>query len=154
MKGIFASLVVASALAVASPAFADNDGQERASNLIATDTEYREAWQDAVRKEERLPEWILNLSGASSPMTAVTEDGNKYLVGQVCDKANDCLHNRVIVAFSWDKSHAYVLWAKVPGALPEGVAPSTHADYRWLGNPSGGLQTMLREQLKNDPKWY
>jgi len=154
VKGIFASLLVASALAVASPAFADNDGQERASNLIATDTEYREAWQDAVRREERLPEWILNLSGASSPMTAVTEDGNKYLVGQVCDKADNCLHNRVIVAFSWDKAHAYVLWVKVPSALPEGKDPSTHADYRWLGSPSEGLQTMLREQLKNDPKWY
>lgn len=154
MKGMIRSVLLAAAFAAATPVFADNDGQERAGNLIATDTQYRQAWQEAVGKEERIPDWILNLSGASSPMTAVTEDGDKYLVGQVCEKADDCLHNRVVVAFSWNKAHAYVLWVKVPAELPEGKDPSKHADYRWLGDPDEGLQTMLMEQLKTDPKWY
>ncbi len=142
------------AMATTLPALADNDGQERAGNLIATNKQYREAWQDAIRKQERLPEWVINLSGASSPMTAVTEDGDKYLVGQVCETANDCLHNRVIVAFSWDKSKAYVLWVTVPTAVPDDKTPSRHADYRWLGDPNEGMQGLLREQLKSDPKWY
>jgi hypothetical protein len=147
-------VILAVALAAAAPVFADNDGQERAGNLIATDKQYREAWQDVVRQQERLPEWVLNLSGASSPMTAVTEDGDKYLVGQVCEKADDCLHSRVIVAFSWDKSKAYVLWVTVPVAVPDDKTPSRHADYRWLGDPDEGMQAMLREQLKTDPNWY
>jgi Inhibitor of vertebrate lysozyme (Ivy) len=142
------------AVVAAGNAWADNDGQERASNLIATDTQYRQAWQEAVRKEERLPDWVLNLSGASSPMTAVTEDGEKYLVGPVCERVDDCLHNRVMVAFSWDKSKAYALWVKVPLALPDDKTPSRHADYRWLGNPDKGIQAMLTEQLKSEPGWY
>ncbi len=154
VKGVISSLVFAVAMATAIPALADNDGQQRAGNLIATDTEYRDAWQGAVRKQERLPDWVLNLSGASSPMNAVTEDGDKYLVGQVCEKADDCLHNRVVVAFSWDKSKAYVLWVSVPQGVPEDKTPSRHADYRWMGDPDEGMQAMLMEQLKSDPNWY
>jgi len=147
-------LVLAVAVATAIPAMADNDGQERAGNLIATDTEYREAWQDAVGKQERLPDWVLNLSGASSAMKAVTEGGDKYLVGQVCEKADDCLHDRVIVAFSWNKSKAYVLWVSVPAGLPQDKSPSRHASYKWMGNPDEGMQALLTEQLKSDPQWY
>lgn len=87
-------------------------------------------------------------------MTAVTEDGEKYLVGPVCERADDCLYNRVLVAFSWDKAKAYALWVKVPSALPNDKTPSRHADYRWLGNPDEGIQTMLTEQLKSEPGWY
>lgn len=154
MKGAIRSVLLVAAFAAVTPVFADNDGQDRASNLVSTDVKSRQAWQGAVGKEERLPDWILNLSGASSPMTAVTEDGDKYLVGQVCENADDCLHNRMIVAFDWDKTKAYALWVKVPVQLPEGKDPSRHADYHWFGKPSEGLQGMLMEQLKNDPKWY
>ncbi|WP_052469176.1 inhibitor of vertebrate lysozyme family protein [Pseudomonas massiliensis] len=153
MKGWLRGIALVATVA-ATNAWADNDGQERASNLIATDTQYRHAWQEAVRKEERLPDWVLNLSGASSPMTAVTEDGEKYLVGPVCERADDCLHNRVLVAFSWNKAKAYALWVKVPTALPEDKTPSRHADYRWLGSPDEGIQAMLTEQLKSEPGWY
>lgn len=154
MKGTIRSVLLVAALAAVAPVFADNDGQDRASSLVSTDVKSRQAWQRAVEKEERLPDWVLNLSGTSSPMTAVTEDGDKYLVGQVCETPGDCLHNRVIVAFNWDKTRAYSLWVKVPAKLPEGKDPSKHADYRWLGSPSEGLKSMLMEQLKNDPKWY
>ncbi|WP_263263706.1 inhibitor of vertebrate lysozyme family protein [Pseudomonas sp. RIT-PI-S] len=147
-------MLLAAFVAATAPVLADNDGQERAGNLVATDPEYRQAWQDAVRKQERLPDWVLNLSGTSAPMTAVTEGGDKYLVGQVCEKADDCLHNRLVVAFSWNKAHAYVLWVKVPTGVPEDKTPSKRADYRWLGDPDEDMQKMLMEQLKNDPQWY
>lgn len=136
-------------------AMAANDGQVRVDELLGSDSEYRETWQHVVEKEERLPEWVLNLSGSSpQQMSAVTEDGDKYLVGPLCESEGKCLNKRLIVAFSWDKDDAYAMLVEVPEGLPEDKAPTRHADYRWLGKPDEGMKALLLEQLKRDPKWY
>ncbi|KAF1061316.1 MAG: Inhibitor of vertebrate lysozyme [Pseudomonas citronellolis] len=118
-----------------------------------TDEHYRETWQSLVKKEERLPDWIMNLDGTASPMQAKEDDGDKYLVGGLC-KDTDCKHDRLFVAFSWDKSEAYGLYVQVPEALPADKSPSKHATFRWLGKPDAGQKQLLDEQLKSDPNWY
>ncbi|MBO2998086.1 hypothetical protein J5H41_22925, partial [Aeromonas dhakensis] len=34
---------------------------------------YREAWQNLVEDESRLPDWVMNLSGTATPMHAVDD---------------------------------------------------------------------------------
>lgn len=136
-------------------ALAANDGQLRVDQLLGSDAEYRESWQDAVKGEERLPDWVLNLTGSSpQQMSAVTEDGDKYLVGPLCEAADKCTYKRLIVAFSWDKDDAYGMLVEVPEGLPSDKSPTRHAQYRWLGEPDDGMKALLQEQLKQDPNWY
>ncbi|BBP73992.1 MULTISPECIES: inhibitor of vertebrate lysozyme family protein [Pseudomonas] len=135
-------------------ALAANDGQTRANELLSSSPEYRQAWQDVVKKEERLPEWVMNLSGSAEQMNAVQEDGDKYLVGPLCETADTCLNKRLIVAFGLDKKDAYGMLVEVPAGLPADKSPTRHADYRFLGKPDAGMQALLKEQLKKDPNWY
>ena len=95
-------------------AMAANDGQSRANELLSSNAEYRETWSSVVKKEERLPDWVINLSGAAEQMNAVTEDGDKYLVGPLCETQDTCRNKRLIVAFSLDRSHAYAMLVEVP----------------------------------------
>jgi hypothetical protein len=149
-KGLAAALLMGgSAMAMAA-----NDGQMRANQLLGADPQYREAWQEVVKKEERLPEWVMNLTGDSDQMNAVEEDGDQYLVGPLCETQSTCRSKRLIVAFSLDKDDAYAMLVEVPAGLPADKSPTRHADYRFLGNPDEGMQEMLMEQLKKDPNWY
>ena len=149
------ALVAALIMGGSAAAMAANDGQVRANQILGSDPEYRETWQDVVKNEERLPEWVLNLSGTSEQqMSAVEEDGDKYLVGPLCESEQRCLNKRLIVAFSWDKDEAYGMLVEVPEGLPSDKSPTRHADYRWLGKPDEGMQALLKEQLKRDPNWY
>ncbi|QXI28669.1 inhibitor of vertebrate lysozyme family protein [Pseudomonas vanderleydeniana] len=150
LKAVVAALLLGSGAA----ALAANDGQSRVNELLSSAPEYREAWQKVVQKEERLPEWVMNLSGSSEQMNAVEEDGDKYLVGPLCEAADTCRNKRLIVAFSLDKQHAYAMLVEVPSGLPADKSPTRHADYRFLGKPDEGMQGLLKEQLKKDPNWY
>lgn len=132
---------------------ADRDGEYRLNELQSTDAGYREAWQNLVEDESRLPDWVMNLSGTATPMHAVDDQGDKYLVGGLCEKS-DCKGQRLLVAFDWDKSHAYGLYVQVPEGLPQDKSPSKHASFRWLGKPEPAVQKILDEQLKADPNWY
>lgn len=133
---------------------AANDGQMRVNQLLQADPQYRETWQGVVKKEERLPEWVMNLTGASEQMNAVEEDGDQYLVGPLCETQDTCKSKRLIVAVSFDKDDAYAMLVEVPAGLPADKSPTRHADYRFLGNPDEGMQELLMEQLKKDPNWY
>ncbi|HEY0288317.1 MAG TPA: inhibitor of vertebrate lysozyme family protein [Pseudomonas sp.] len=133
---------------------AANDGQSRVNELLSSDPQYRQTWSSVVKKEERLPDWVINLSGASDQMTAVTEKGDGYLVGPLCETQDTCTSKRLIVAFSLDKKDAYAMLVEVPAGLPADKSPTRHADYRFLGKPNEGIQALLREQLKKDPNWY
>ncbi|WP_407314105.1 inhibitor of vertebrate lysozyme family protein [Pseudomonas sp. nanlin1] len=144
-----AVLISASALSMAA-----NDGEVRSNEILNSAPEYREAWQDAIAKQERLPEWVMNLSGAGQPLQTVEEDGEQYLVGPLCETEEKCKTSRLIVAFSWDKDDAYGVLVDVPAALPEGKTPSSHATYKWLGKPDEGMQAMLKEQLSKTQGWY
>lgn len=135
-------------------AMAANDGQARVNELLSSDAEYRQTWSSVVKKEERLPDWVINLSGASDQMNAVTEDGDKYLVGPLCETQDTCRDKRLIVAFSLNKAHAYAMLVEVPAGLPAGKSPAKHADYRFIGKPDEGMQALLKEQLKKDSTWY
>ena len=136
-------------------AMAANDGQARVNELLSSDPQYRETWQGVVKHEERLPEWVMNLSGTpDQQMNAVTEDGDKYLVGPLCESADKCLNHRLIVAFSFDKKDAYAMLVDVPEGLPADKSPTRHATYRFLGKPDQGMQNLLMETLKKDPNWY
>jgi len=135
-------------------AMAAHDGQSRANELLGADPQYRETWQSVVKKEERLPEWVMNLSGAAEQMNAVEEGGDKYLVGPLCETAATCRNKRLIVAFSYDKEDAYAMLVEVPAGLPADKSPTRHADYRFIGKPDAGMQKLLMEQLKKDPNWY
>jgi hypothetical protein len=147
---VAAVLLSGSAMVIA----ANNDGQTRVNELLSSSPEYRQTWSAVVKKEERLPDWVINLSGNSDPMTAVTEKGDKYLVGPLCETDKSCLNERLIVAFSLDKKDAYAMLVEVPEGLPADKSPTRHADYRYIGKPDEGMQTLLKEQLKKDPNWY
>ena len=152
---LYRALAGALMVGACTAAMAANDGQVRTSQLLGSDPEYRETWQDVVKKEERLPDWVINLSGASTEqMTALEEDGDKYLVGPLCETEQSCASARLIVAFSWDKDDAYGLLVTVPAGLPADKSPSRHTDKRWLGDPDDGMKKMLEEQLKKDPHYY
>jgi len=149
------ALAAALLLGGSAGAMAANDGQVRVDQLLGSDPEYRETWQDTIKGEERLPDWVVNLTGsAQEQMSAVTEDGDQYLVGPLCETAQNCTYKRLIVAFSWDKDQAYGMLVEVPEGLPSDKSPTRHAQYRFIGEPDDGMQAMLREQLKRDPKWY
>jgi hypothetical protein len=150
----FHALTLALLTSASAMAMAANDGQARVSQLLGSDPEYRETWSSVVKKEERLPDWVINLSGVSEQMNAVTEDGDKYLVGPLCETQDTCINKRLIVAFSLDKEHAYAMLVEVPAGLPADKSPTRHADYRFLGKPDEGMQGLLKEQLKKDPNWY
>lgn len=150
----FSALALALLGGVSTLASAANDGQSRVNELLSSDSEYRQTWSSVIKKEERLPDWVINLSGASDQMNAVTEDGDKYLVGPLCETQDTCINKRLIVAFSMDKAHAYAMMVEVPAGLPADKSPTRHADYRFLGKPDEGMQGLLKEQLKKDPNWY
>jgi len=96
------ALAAALLMGSSAAALAANDGQVRANQLLGSDPEYRETWQDTIEGEERLPDWVVNLTGSSEQqMSAVTEDGDKYLVGPLCEAQDKCTYKRLIVAFSW-----------------------------------------------------
>ncbi|RON42635.1 inhibitor of vertebrate lysozyme family protein [Pseudomonas frederiksbergensis] len=154
MSVLFKTLAAALLLGGSAMAIAANDGQARVNELLSSDPQYRETWTKVVKKEERLPEWVMNLTGTSDQMNAVTEDGDGYLVGPLCEKQDTCLSNRLIVAFSLDKKDAYAMWVQVPAGLPADKSPTRHADYRFLGKPDEGMQNLLKETLKKDPNWY
>ena len=149
------TLAAALLLGGSAMAIAANDGQARVNELLSSDPQYRETWQGVVKLEERLPEWVMNLSGTpEQQMNAVTEDGDKYLVGPLCESADKCLNHRLIVAFSFDKKDAYAMLVDVPEGLPADKSPTRHATYRFLGKPDQGMQNLLMETLKKDPNWY
>ncbi|WP_322845413.1 inhibitor of vertebrate lysozyme family protein [Pseudomonas sp. B33.4] len=149
------TLAAALLLGGSAMAMAANDGQMRVNELLSSDPQYRQTWEGVVKKEERLPEWVMNLSGTpDQQMNAVTEDGDKYLVGPLCESADKCLNHRLIVAFSFDKKDAYAMLVDVPEGLPADKSPTRHATYRFLGKPDQGMQDLLMETLKKDPKWY
>ncbi|QJP93076.1 inhibitor of vertebrate lysozyme family protein [Pseudomonas fluorescens] len=149
------TLAAALLLGGSAMAMAANDGQTRVNELLSSDPQYRETWEGVVKKEERLPEWVMNLSGTpDQQMNAVTEDGDKYLVGPLCESQDKCLNHRLIVAFSFDKKHAYAMLVDVPEGLPADKSPTRHATYRFLGKPDQGMQNLLMETLKKDPNWY
>ncbi|QLL13610.1 inhibitor of vertebrate lysozyme family protein [Pseudomonas chlororaphis] len=150
LKALAAALVLGGAIT----AMAANDGQTRVNELLNSDPQYRETWQEVVEKEERLPEWVMNLSGDAQQMNALEEDGDQYLVGPLCETPDTCRNQRLIVAFSFDKKHAYAMLVEVPAGLPADKSPTRHAEYRFLGKPDAGMQGLLREQLKKDPNWY
>ncbi|AJO75833.1 inhibitor of vertebrate lysozyme family protein [Pseudomonas sp. MRSN 12121] len=154
MSAFFKPLAAALLLGGAATAMAANDGQTRANELLNTDPQYRKTWQEVIEKEERLPEWVMNLSGDAEQMNAVAEDGEQYLVGPLCETRETCRSQRLIVAFSFDKKDAYAMLVEVPAGLPADKSPTRHAEYRFLGKPDPGMQGLLKEQLKKDPNWY
>lgn len=150
----FHGLALALLMSSSAVAMAANDGQSRVNEFLSSDPEYRQTWSAVVKKEERLPDWVINLSGSSEQMSAVTEDGDGYLVGPLCETQDTCINKRLIVAFSLDKKDAYAMLVEVPAGLPADKSPTRHADYRFLGKPDEGMQVLLKEQLKKDPNWY
>jgi hypothetical protein len=150
LKTLAAALLMGgSAMAIAA-----NDGQMRVNELLKTDPQYQETWQGVVKKEERLPEWVMNLSGDAEQMNAAEEDGEQYLVGPLCESKATCPDKRLIVAVSFDKKDAYAMLVEVPAGLPADKSPTRHASYRFIGKPDQGMQDLLMEQLKKDPNWY
>lgn len=154
MRNLTHLLAAALLLGGSAATLAANDGQVRVNELLSSSSDYRQAWTQAVKKEERLPEWVMNLSGASDPMTATTEDGDPYRVGVLCETAESCRSQRLIVAGSLDGKDIYALLVTVPAGLPADKSPKTHAEQRYLGDPDKGMQKLLEEQLLKDPNWY
>lgn len=150
IKTLLAALLLGGSAAALA---ANTDGQFRLNELLTSDPAYQQSWQQLVQEESRLPEWVINLNGIASPMQGVDDDGDKYLVGQLCE-AHNCFNQRLYVAFSWDKDDAYALYVQLPDGLPTDRAPSQHASLRWLGEPDEATQQLLQEQLKSDPNWY
>lgn len=148
------AMTLALLMSVNVMAMAANDGQSRVNELLSSNPDYRSTWSSVVKKEERLPDWVINLSGTSEQMNAVTEGGDKYLVGPLCETQDSCTQKRLIAAFSLNKAHAYAMLVEVPAGLPADKSPTRHATYRFIGKPDEGMQGLLMEQLKKDPNWY
>ncbi|MGE6793736.1 inhibitor of vertebrate lysozyme family protein [Pseudomonas guineae] len=149
-KTLFAALILGGSAAALA---ADTDTQFHLNELLSSDVTYQETWRDLVEDESRLPEWVMNLSGDAGPMQGLEDDGDKYLVGQLCAVQN-CFNQRLYAAFTWDKDTAYALYVQLPDGLPVDHVPSQHAILRWLGEPDEAVQTLLLEQLQKDPNWY
>jgi len=149
-QSLFVSLLLGASLSVLA---ANTDTLLRPNELLGSDPQYREAWQELIEDEDRLPDWVLNLNGEGPPMLAVEGDGERYLVGRLCE-AQRCFEQRLYLAFRWDKERAYALYVQLPAALPKDKAPSQHATLRWLGEPDTEQRHILDEQLKADPSWY
>jgi hypothetical protein len=150
IHAITAALLLVGALAAQA---ADRDARLHPGELLSSDDEYRAAWQELVQEEQRLPDWLLNLSGLSTPLQAVESASDRFLVGQLCEEHN-CFNQRLYLAFDWDKDNAYALYVQVPENLPEDRAPSEHASLRWLGEPDEEVRRLLEEQLRSDPNWF
>ncbi|CAE6881145.1 MULTISPECIES: inhibitor of vertebrate lysozyme family protein [Pseudomonas] len=150
LKTLTAALMISGSGAALA---ADTVTDVRLNDVLKSDPQYQEAWNDVLEEQERMPEWLINLDGVAPPMEAMLEDDDKYLVGELC-QASNCFNQRIYVAFSWDKEEAYALYVQVPDALPKGKAPSNYATEKWLGEPDEGMQKLLHEQLKKDPNWY
>ena len=58
IHAIAAALLMGGALAAQA---ADRDASFQPGELLSSNAEYREAWQDLVKDEERLPDWLINL---------------------------------------------------------------------------------------------
>ena len=155
MRTSFHSFAAALLMGGSAMVMAANDGQARVNELLSSSPEYRQTWTSVVKKEERLPDWVINLSGASEQqMMAVTEEGKPYIVGPLCETADSCKSKRLIVAFSLDKDDAYAMLVEVPAGLPADKAPSRHVNMRYLGDPDDGMKKLLDEELRKDPNWY
>lgn len=155
MRTSFHSLAAALLMGGSTLVMAANDGQARVNELLSSDPGYRQTWERVVKKEERLPDWVINLSGASEQqMTATTEEGKPFIVGPLCETADSCKSKRLILAFSLDKDRAYAMLVDVPAGLPSDKSPTRHADYRYLGDPDEGMKKLLNEELRKDPNWY
>ena len=150
LKTLLAAWVLSGSAAALA---ADTDAQFHLNELLSSDVAYQETWQELVEDESRLPDWVMNLSGVASPMLGLEDDGDKYLVGELCP-AQNCFDQRLYVAFTWDKDNAYALYVQLPAGLPVDRAPSQHATLRWLGEPDEAVQQLLLEQLQKDPNWY
>lgn len=154
MHTSFRTLAAALLMGGSAMVMAANDGQSRVNELLSSAPEYRTTGEGR-QKEERLPDWVINLSGTSGQqMTAATEDGDNYLVGPLCETADTCKSKRLIVAFSLDKEDAYAMLVEVPAGLPADKSPTRHATYRYPGKPDEGMQKLLNEELRKDPNWY
>jgi hypothetical protein len=138
---------------VTTAALAAEDNVQLRLNQIVQTPDYRDTWQQVVKKEERLPDWIINLSGEATPMVAVKDKGKRYLTGKLCEP-QQCATQRLYAVFSWDKDEAYALYVQVPQALPADKAPSRFATRRWLGDPDPRMRQLLEEQLSHDTDWY
>lgn len=155
MRNLTHLLAAALLLGGSAATLAANDGQVRVNELLLSRSpDYRQAWTQVVKKEERLPEWVINLSGASDSMTATTEDGDPYRVGVLCETAESCRSQRLIVAGSLKSNSIYALLVTVPAGLPTDKSPKSHATQRYLGDPDEGMKKLLEEQLLKDPNWY
>lgn len=155
MRTCLQSFAAALLMGGSAMVMAANDGQARVNELLSSSPEYRQTWTSVVKKEERLPDWVINLSGASEQqMMAVTEKGTPYIVGPLCETADSCKSKRLIVAFSLDKDDAYAMLVEVPAGLPSDKSPTRHATYRFLGDPDDGMKKLLDEELRKDPNWY
>lgn len=150
IRGTAAALLLGGALAAQA---ADRDAIFHPTELLRDNAEYREAWRELIEDEQHLPDWLISLSGQSTPMQTLEAGDERYLVGQVCAPDN-CFNQRVYVAFEWEDDEAYALHVQLPENLPEGRAPSEHASLRWLGEPDEAVRQLLEEQLRKDPDWY
>ncbi len=147
-------LLAAALLTLACTAQAASSGAEmRVEEILRSDPQYQDTWQALLEEEERLPDWVINLDGQGQPMQTLESDGEQYLVGRLCD-GYDCFHQRLFVAFSWDKQQAYALWVQLPQALPADAPPTRHDRQRWLGEPDEDMRQLLLEQLAREPDWY
>lgn len=150
LKTLAAALLLGGSAAALA---ADTNAEFRLNELLSSDPEYQQSWQALVEDESRLPEWVMNLNGVAPPMRAIEDDGDNYLMGQLCE-AHNCFNQRLYVAFDWGKDDAYALYVQLPDGLPADKSPSAHADVRWLGEPDAAIKKILEEQLKSDPNWY
>ena len=114
IRGTAAALLLGGVLAAQG---ADRDTAFHPAELLRGNAEYREAWRKLVEDEQRLPDWLVSLSGQSSPVQALEAGDERYLVGQVCAPDN-CFNQRVYVAFEWEDDKAYALQVQLPERLP------------------------------------
>lgn len=92
----------------------------------------------------------MNLSGTATPTHAVDDQGDKYLIGSLCERFGR-RGQRLLVTFDWDRGHTHGFYVQVLGGLPQDGSPNKHASLCWSDKPESAIQKILDEQLKVNP---
>lgn len=114
--------------------------------------EQRSAWSGLLEQEAKVPQWVRELNVTSAPSSVCRVDAHRYVVGEMC-KSHDCAANRFDGALSVDGTRIWGLLLTVSDTVDASHSLSSHANYRWLGNPGHDIRSCLTRLVESDPNW-
>jgi hypothetical protein len=102
--------------------------------------QYKPAWKALMLGHKKLPAWIKDGKGVSSPCDEINAGGKTYIVGDMCEPHN-CAGHLFVAVFSKDLKQAWGLRSV------QGYEPGAKSTKEWFGSPSPELKKLLEERL-------